>query len=465
MQLRTVLLIGLLESLSLECTTKQTLHETRRKHTKPRQLPPPHAPSLLITTPPKTETKEAKPFWKADSILRAHHLKKGERPPLKGTFQKWPAPVPARHVLSSTPQKSLQFSVSFQYDEEAIYLASSVKDKEFLNTSPILFREGYLSLLLTFPLAEKTLALYELPLKVSPATSTKNSTSSIQKSPTIQGMELFSFPNPEGYTLHAVIPWSNFPEATLTRVGLKAAIRYQAINHEGTTFLLLATADGDEHSPESLPPFLLESEQIVFDQLLIPRGFVHQTPRYDLLVDISGDPLKEKISVFNNILVIYGPHFQRGLQFFSRELEGELIRCEARNVTRQQKGDLVLYLRLKKEDRIHEWVEILSFLQEAIPTTSFAHDVAIIQGNRRLSNAIRISQGEIEVSSEPSIEWSASADRTIPLFYHVSPLLLPWGEIQSQKFYFNGTSFIPSSRPSSNQKNRPSTHPLSQKRK
>jgi hypothetical protein len=71
---------------------------------------------------------------------------------------------------------------------------------------------------------------------------------------------------------------------------------------------------------------------------------------------------------------------------------------------------------------------------------TFAHEIGIKQSDRHVDNAVHLSRGEIDVSTEPAAGWDA-ASYGEPIATDVEPLLLPWGSVRSQLFRFDGSRF------------------------
>jgi hypothetical protein len=189
-----------------------------------------------------------------------------------------------------------------------------------------------------------------------------------------------------------------------------------------------------------LPPLLTEAEQSIFDGLLFQKGLAADPPKADLLADIAGDGMKERVAVWGTYLAILGPSYRGGREYFYRDLGGELGHLEARDVTGRGKADLVLRRRVDVEGSTREWFEVWSVLTGDEPTVVFGQEISISKDGKRLVNAIRVSSKQIQVTAEPASGWDAASYRE-PTIDGIEPILLPWGPTKSQTFRFDGSRF------------------------
>ncbi len=210
-----------------------------------------------------------------------------------------------------------------------------------------------------------------------------------------------------GYSFEASIPWSAFPEARTVRVGLRGAARYYDSDGSRSARNVIATGEGEASAPASLPPLLTESEQSMLEGLLEPRGLAMTAPKVDLIADVVGDAMKERISVFDHFFTICGPGYRGGKEFFFRDLGAELIKLEAREVTGRRKADLVVRRRFTSDGATRDWFEVWSLLGGDEPVTTFGHEVAVARDGKRVEDPVRIAGRDIEVTHSPASGWDA----------------------------------------------------------
>ncbi len=367
---------------------------------------------------------------------------------IDGVLKEWPRRAAVPHLRGATD--GVTFSVALQYDDARLYVAGEVEDPNYVRTARFSELEDHASLSLAFPGAAGKYRVHELGLFAGKPGETAGSVrhlSGPERGREVAGARIVEAPQSRGYSFEAQIPWSTFPEAHTLRVGLRGALRY----HDGDGASergVLATSAGDAQSPSLLSPLPTAPEQAVVEGLLQPRGAAAEVPRIDVFADVAGDAMKERVSVFQRYITICGPGYRSGKQFFYRELSGEVLRVEARDLGRpsgpqrgQEKEALLLRRRVSGGGRSRESLEVWMIGANDEPQTIFAHEIAVTNGPRGVANAVRVGRGEIEVSVEPaSGGWDASS-------YHeatssdMEPVLLPWGTVKSRLYRLEGTRF------------------------
>jgi hypothetical protein len=386
-------------------------------------------------TPAVSGANEAIP-----GTLRASLVDKDNPVKLDGVLGEWPARTPARINIKGTGE-TLTFSVALQYDEKSLYVGGEVTERSFLRTERFGAVEDRAALLVAFPTLGGGLAGYEVSLFAGkPGESVGQVRYAGARRGQVAGSQIVEAPTAKGYTFEAIIPWTAFPEARLVRVGLRGAARYYGSEGGASSRDVVATGAGDVSSPSGLPPLLTEAEQSIFDGLLAQKGLAAEPPKVDLLADLAGDGMKERVAVWGSYLVIFGPTYRGGKEYFYRDLGGELGHLEARDVTGRGKEDLVLRRRVDLEGSTREWFEVWSILKGDEPTTVFGQEISISKDGKRVSNAVRVSGKQIQVALESASGWDASSYRE-PTVDGVEPILLPWGPTKSEIFRFDGTRF------------------------
>jgi hypothetical protein len=375
-------------------------------------------------------------------VLRANLLDKDNPVKLDGVLDEWPARAPAKLVVKGTPGADLAFAMAIQYDDRRMYLAGEVADDSFVRTARFAEGEDHASLTLAFPSGGGHFATYEVGLFAGkPGESTGEVKFVGARRGPIPGSKIVEASTPKGYTFEAVVPWSAFPEARLVRVGLRGTARYYDTSGSAASRSILSTGPGDASSPAGLPPFLTEPELAIFDGILTEKALSSQPPSIDVLADITGDGMKERIAVWDRYLTICGPTYRGGKEYFYKDVGGELVHLEARDVTGRGKSDLIVRLRIAVDTSTRDEFEVWSVLGGDEPTTTFGHEIGVAKDGMRVSNAVRFVGREIEVSVEPPTGWDPSSYRE-PAATDMEPVLLPWGPTRSRTFRFAGTRFV-----------------------
>src|SRR6185503_2202239 len=144
-------------------------------------------------------------------------------------------------------------AVTIGYDETTLYVVMKVTDRRIVRTSGAGANEDHATLYLSFPKG----STHEVGLY--PGAPGKSAGMVKMGGSAVSGAKLVEAPTAKGYSIEATIPWSAFPEAARTRVGLRAAVRLTDADAPGSVKAVIATAGGT--SGKALPPLLLSTEQ------------------------------------------------------------------------------------------------------------------------------------------------------------------------------------------------------------
>ena len=363
--------------------------------------------------------------------------------PLKmdGMLRDWPARAPARTTVSGSANGT-SFGCALQYDESRVYFAGEVTSTSpLVRTSRFGDDEDHASLILAFP-STGSLSAVEIAFfagKPGESSGSVRYASGPQRGHEVTGSKIVEAPADKGYTFEASLPWSTFPEARTTRVGLRGGGRYYDAQGSKGIKAVLSTGQGDVQHAADLAALPNEAEQSLVENLLTQKGLLGTSPKADVYTDINGDGMKERIAVFDHLLTITGSSYRGGKEFFYRDLGADLVRLDAKDLTGRGKDDLLIRRKFSGGSE-REWLEVWSFFTDE-PTTTFSHEIAITSGDKQIVNAARLSNKEIEVTYEPAKVWDATTYRE-PTANDVEPVLLPWGAIKSQTYKFDGTKFV-----------------------
>jgi len=368
-------------------------------------------------------------------------LEKDKPVKMDGVLQEWPPRFQLKQAVKG--QTSATVSVALQYDDTKIWVAGEINDSDKLvRTAQFGEAEDHVSLVLAFPTASGTAAVYDVGFYIGVPGQSAGSVRVRGRG--VADSKIVESPTQGGFSFEAVLPWSAFPEGRATRVGLRGVARYVKASAPGSVSAILASAPGDASSASSMPPLPTEPEQALIEQLLIPNKLLDTAPKVDRIADVAGDGLKERVAVIGKYLVVLGPGYLGGSTFFYKDLGGELAGLELRDATARGKADILLRRRIADGATTREYFEVLSAMSAtAEPTTTFAHEIAVMSGANKITNSVHVGAREIEVSIEPPAGWDATSYRE-NVATGIEPVLLPWGGIKSQTFKFDGTKFAKS---------------------
>ncbi|HEY1955920.1 MAG TPA: hypothetical protein VGH28_09905 [Polyangiaceae bacterium] len=249
----------------------------------------------------------------------------------------------------------------------------------------------------------------------------------------VPGARIVEAEKENGYTFEAVVPWSAIAPPTV-HVGFRGVAQF----HDGTR-AVIATGNGDTSSPREMPPLPTAPEEALAEEFLAPKNLLGTAPKFELLADLTGDAMKERVAVYDHFLTVVGPGYREGKEFFYRDLGADVVALEARDITGRGKQDLVVRRRFSGSTT-REWLDVWTFFGDE-PTTVFSHEIGIASGDKHVTNPVHLGRGEIDVSYEPAAGWDATSYAE-PTANDTDPILLPWGQVKSETWRFDGKTFV-----------------------
>ena len=373
--------------------------------------------------------------FKADAVDASNPVK------LDGTLREWPARAAATTAVSGTAG-SARFSAALQYDAGLIYFAGEVAtDSPLYRTSRFADDEDHAGLVLAFPSAGAfaTVEISFFAGKPGQSEGRVRYGSGPLRGRIVPGAKIVEAPTDKGYTFEASLPWAAITEARSVRVGLRGSARFYDAQGSSRIKSVVATSAGDVQHASELAALPMEAEQSLIENLLTQRGLLAASPTGEVYADLNGDGIKERIAVYGRTLTITGSSYRGGREFFYRDLVGDLVRLEARELTGRGRDDLLVRRRVSMgADR--EILEVWSFFGDE-PSITFSHELALTVGDKKIVNTARLSSREIELKYEPAKGWDA-ANFSEPTNTDTAPVLLPWGPVQSQVYRFDGQRFV-----------------------
>jgi hypothetical protein len=360
---------------------------------------------------------------------------------LDGVPKEWTSLVKLTHTLKGNSGKpDLEAHAALAYDATTLFVAADVTDD--------VLRPGadHVAVVLGFPGgATHELDLFPGDPGKSPGVA-KTADGTV-----IAGAKVVEAPKPGGYTLEASIPWSSIPPARLVRVGLRGGIFVYDADKSNAIESIVGTATATEYA--ALPALATEPEQALADGLLHDKG-IHGAPRYNLIADVAGDAMKERILVYDHFLVVLGPTFRKGKEYYFSDLGvdaagGMLPECEARDLTGDGQAEILLRKRFGSgPSRFREVMQVLSFGSAEVPNTLFQHEVGIATEAGSVANevtfpsdgaksGIRITPGAVKGFTAANYKEATETS--------FDPLLLPWGPVQSQTYKLANGAFAKAS--------------------
>ena len=226
---------------------------------------------------------------------------------IDGMLSEWPRGI-ARlsRTVKGDEDADTRASAMVGYDKKNLYVAYKVWDEDLVRTRAYKTREDHGVLIIAFPsrsgryTTERILLFPGDPGKL--AGTVKRSGGG-----KVRGAKIVEAPMRRGYTFEAQIPWSTFRAARTVRVGLRAALQYVDADKPGKVKAVISTAE--ESSGKSLPRLLLQSERGLEED--IRHNKLGKADR-ELLGDVAGDKLLERVAIYGGYLTIVGPGYRKG---------------------------------------------------------------------------------------------------------------------------------------------------------
>lgn len=363
---------------------------------------------------------------------------------IDGMLREWPRLTELSEPISGTPaEDDPRASGSIGYDDAAIYVAMRIRDAQLTRTSAFRDNEDHAVLLLAFPKANgKGYQAYEVALFPGVPGKSAGRVRWASGRP-IAGAELVEAPLDGGLSFEAKIPWGAFAAARRVRSGLRGALRYH--DADGNKRVIVGTS---KLRGGAMPRLTLEAEYAVRQALIADKG-LRPEPSLELIVNLTGDAMSERVAIHDRYLTITGWNYRGGSQFYYQDLQlrsaSQLRWLEAVDVTGDGRADLVLRRRKGTEREGREYLEVWTFHAGGdAPRKVFTHEVAAFQGEQRVVNAARIGKhrGKPALLVERDVmEVEPEAWTVKPAGGETQPLLLPWQGVTRRAYVYADGQF------------------------
>ncbi|MEQ9322743.1 MAG: hypothetical protein RIF41_26495, partial [Polyangiaceae bacterium] len=326
--------------------------------------------------------------------------------------------------------------VLIAYDDDALWVVAEVIDDALVGGG------DHVELLLGIPGGK--LVSFEL----YPGVAGKSRASAKSRGIPIRGAEVVEAPNGAGYTLEAKIPWSAVPLSRTIRVGYRGAVFVHDADNGRKAETVIGTADSRRYG--ELPPISMAAELSLGSGLLRKRN-IQSAPVQNLLANVVGDALLERVLVYERYLVILGPGYRDGAQYYFRDLgsnaaKGEMLAFDVKDVTGDGRKDIVLRRKVKGSEGTVEVMEILSYHPGGeTPEAVFAQELKLDIGGGHVTNTAKLNGwgGKTRIVVDAGTTDGIDGTR----FERISntganPVLPPWGAVAAQTYEFRGASFV-----------------------
>ncbi len=367
----------------------------------------------------------------AQTALRAD-LIEAKTIKMDGIPKEWGSFSTLNVAVKGKPQKpDLEAKASIAYDNTNIFIAADVTDDVFKADL------DKVVLVLGFPGG----TTYEV--EIVPGDPGKTAGSAKFAGKAIAGAKVVEAPKSGGWSLEATIPWSTFALASSVRIGLRAGMFVHDADGAAVD-AIVGNATGTGHS--SLPQLATESEQALADGLIKEKS-LKGAPKYNLLGDVAGDSMKERVLVYERYLVVLGSHFRKGTEYYFTDMgidsnASMVPSCELKDITGDGQQEIVIRKRFGSATKYREAFQVLSFGKADVPNSIFMHEVAILTPDGNIENNVSmVADGaKTAIKIEPGTAKNFHAGNfKEPAEANYDGALLPWGTIKSRTFKYDGT--------------------------
>lgn len=363
-------------------------------------------------------------------------------------------PAPSKVILDGVPDewigesRKLVFKVKgdpgdaeaevlLAHDDQFLYFTATVTDSELVGGG------DHLELHLGIPGSTvATFAFY-------PGVPGKSKARVTARGRPVRGGAIVEAPRPGGYSLEAKVPWSAVPKSSTVRIGYRGVVQLHDADGSQRPRAILGSAKTERYG--EMPPLSMPAEVALGSGLLRQRN-IQTPPVHNLMANVWGDRMLERVLVYDRFLVVLGPNYRDGKQYYFRDLaadadRGLLPQFEVRDLTGDRRDDILLRRRLKGSEGEVEAVEVLSYHGgDETPQTVFAHEVKLmLAAGGTIENRVEVSGS----GSRTRITVHAGKDRGMDRarFDRQSntgglPVLVPWGAIASQTHEVKNGAFV-----------------------
>lgn len=363
-------------------------------------------------------------------------------PKVDGVLKEWTVPLTLLGVRVSgqTGSTDLGAAAALATDDTHLFVALDITDDKLVRTKALAETEDHVRLTLVFP-GEAGGASNTAEILLFPG-DPGNVAGAVKRKGggAIAGASLVEAPRASGggYSFEAKIPWASLPEGGKTRVGLRGAIRVYDNDGKGIEGVV---GNAPEGPSDALPRVPIEAELSIDDTFATEKQLTG-APTIDVVADVAGDGLRERILVWDRWVVIAGPHYRGGKEFFFSDLGADKSRLSAiavRDVTGDGKPELLLRRKEGAADNFREGFFVHGLGGDVL-LSLFSHEVGITTPSGSVSDDVKIAGKELTVTIGAAKGFDAASFRE-PTQTTWQPMLLPWGAVKSRSFGWDGSTF------------------------
>ncbi len=356
---------------------------------------------------------------------------------IDGDLREWPNKMTdLSDTLDGKPSGGdPRVAVTLAYDEGSLYVVLKIFDQKIVRTSAAGASEDHATLYLSFPKGQT------YAVELHPGQPGKVAGSVKIKGASVNGAKIVEAPTAKGLSVEAQIPWTAFPEAARTRVGLRATVTYTDADAAGSVKAVVGTSSAK--SGKAMPALLMANEQGLEESIIKAKG-LPPSPAREAYGNVSGDGMVERVAVWGGNLVVIGPHFRGGKEFYFADLgvadAGYVDRLELVDFDGDGRDEIVVEKRVGSADKYRNVLTVIKVGRDDQPFLAFAHETGIKTSDGEIKNKVKLSRAGIEIAQGKASGFEPGS------FSEVQPgdmgaTLLPWQSVGSRTFAWKGKGF------------------------
>lgn len=356
---------------------------------------------------------------------------------IDGDLREWPSKMSelGETLEGNASGGDPRVAATVAYDENSLYVVLKIFDQKVVRSPAASANEDHATLYLSFPKGQT----YAVDLY--PGQPGKLPGAVLLRGAAVNGAKLVEAPTSQGLAVEAQIPWTAFPEAARTRVGLRATLTYTDADAIGSVKAVVGTSQ--VRSGKGMPALLLSNEQGLDESMIRAQG-LPATPARDLYGNVAGDSMIERVAVWGGNLVIIGPHFRGGKEYYFADLgvadAAQVERLELVDFDGDGRDEIVVQKRIGGSDKSRVVLNVIKVGRDDQPFLAFAHEVGIKTSDGEITNRVKLSKAGIEISQGEARGFEPGS------FSEIQPsdmgaTLLPWQSVGSRSFVWKGKTF------------------------
>lgn len=360
----------------------------------------------------------------------------------------------ASHVVSGGSAWSGADDAAFGFatlqDDEGLWIAAEVHDDRIVRSREHRDTDDALVLTLAVTANGRPVA-YEIALMPGePGQYAGAARYGATRTGTVPGAQVVEAPLSSGigFTLEARVPWGAIPELRGALGSLRGRMAYRD-NDTGRVDSVIASGNGDARRPADLPPAVGAVGTSGPANLLQRFQFEHELgatpPVFDRAVNLAGDAAQERVVVFPQYIVAYGPGISGGANYTFSALPtqsaADVLEVDARDLTGDGRSEVTLRLRVPTQAFSREIFMVYGLDASGVPVRLFAHEIARTQQSSRVADRVSFEPGGIRFSGATAQGFTA---QSFPSANEagVEALLTPWGPLRSQLYAWRANAFV-----------------------